>query len=152
MKSRLLVIAIGNEFRCDDGAALVAARRLRQQAGDFEVVEHTGDGAELLDLWQNADTVILLDAVQSGAPAGTIHRFEIEEDFIPSAGFPEGTHTFNLLQAIDLARVLGLLPPMLVLYGIEGERFQYGTELSIPVQRAIEKLVAEVMDYSALYQ
>jgi len=146
MKPRPLVIAMGNEFRGDDAAALVAARRLRAQLADLDIAEHTGDGAALLDLWQNADTVILLDAAQSGAPPGTIHRFEIKRNSLPSVSFPDCTHSFGLTQALDLARALGCLPPRLVVYGIEGERFDHGTELSDPVQRAIGKLIGELLE------
>ena len=142
---RTLVIAIGNDFRCDDAAALVAARRLREQASHVCVIEHTGDGAALLDLWQDADAVILLDAVQSGAPPGTIHRFTVDQNLRLPASFPSCTHRFGIVQALDLAIALRRLPRTLMIYGIEGECFEHGVGLSVPVQSAVERLITELL-------
>jgi hydrogenase maturation protease len=148
--SRTLVIAIGNEFRCDDSAGLIAARRLRELRSDLTIIENRGDCAALLDLWDGADTVILLDAVQSGAPPGSIHRFGAAQNFTPSAALHTCSHNFEVVQAIDLARALGRLPRRVIVYGIEGERFDEGTELSAPVQRAVEQLTAELAGAEAL--
>lgn len=143
--SRTLVIAVGNEFRCDDSAALVVAGRLREQLSDLTIIENRGNCAAMLDLWADADTVILLDAVHSGAAPGTIHRFGAAQNFTPSAAAHTCSHNFEVVQAIDLARTLGKLPRTLVVYGIEGERFEQGTELSAAVSTAVETLTTELM-------
>jgi len=43
--SRFLIIGVGNEYRCDDGAGLIVARRLKQQTrDDVTVLEQSGEG------------------------------------------------------------------------------------------------------------
>jgi len=72
-----LVIGLGNDFRRDDGAGRIAARRVRELAGDtVHVVEESGEGAALMDTWRDAESVVLIDAVHSGAKPGTIHRLD----------------------------------------------------------------------------
>jgi hydrogenase maturation protease len=52
-----LVIGLGNDFRRDDGAGRIAARRVRELAGDtVHVVEESGEGAALMDTWRDAES------------------------------------------------------------------------------------------------
>ena len=64
--SDILIIGIGNEYRGDDAAGLLAARKLRNyDLKGIEVIENNGDGAELINKWTGRKKVILIDAVQS---------------------------------------------------------------------------------------
>ena len=74
-------------------------------------------GANLIPLLQDADHVILIDAMQGGGVAGTLRHF----DRADWSAYPGGlsTHGFGVLGAVSLARELGSLPPRLDLYGIE---------------------------------
>jgi len=141
MKTKMpktIFIGVGNPFRSDDGAGRAVARRLRDEIpADVRVLEETGDGAELLEAWEGADRVILVDAVQSGAPPGTIHRFDARAEKLPSWFSRSSTHAFGVAEAIELARTMGDLPPSLIVYGIEGLDFSAGTELSPEVTGVI---------------
>ena len=67
------MIGIGNAYRSDDSAGLIAARRVKEQVSeDYSVIEHTSEGAALMELWKGADRVIVMDAVRSGAAPGTV--------------------------------------------------------------------------------
>ena len=71
---RVLVVGVGNRYRGDDGAGLAAAARLGEAAGaPVVLLDNSGDGTVLLDVWQHADAVIVIDAMRSGAPAGSWH-------------------------------------------------------------------------------
>ena len=138
----IFVIGVGNEYCGDDGAGIAVARRLRERfLARVTVLEETGEGAALIDSWRGADWVMLVDAVRSGAPPGTIHRLDALAAPIPTDFFHYSTHAFSVAEAIELARSLGQLPPHLVVYGIEGENFAAGVELSSPVEQAIETVV-----------
>lgn len=143
-KRPTLLIAIGNEFRCDDAAALITARKLREIGSEAIIIEITGDIVGLVDLWDDADDVILLDAVRSGKTPGTIHRFDAKGDSLQAAAGQVCSHNFSIVQAIELAEALHKLPHTLVFYGIEGERFEQGTELSAPVRKAVDELTTEL--------
>ena len=136
---RLLVIGIGQEFRGDDAAGLLIARRLREMLGpEVAILEKSGAAGDLLAAWQGADAVILADAVQGGGPPGKIYRFPVHEAALPAELFPAAsTHAWGVAQAVALGQVLQQLPPFLVVYGIEGRDFGIGQTLSPAVAQAI---------------
>ena len=67
------VIGIGNPLRGDDAIGLLVARRVRELAGpEVEVMELEGEPARLIDAWQGAALVVVVDAVKSGAAEGSV--------------------------------------------------------------------------------
>jgi hydrogenase maturation protease len=142
-RSRLIVIGLGNAFRGDDAAGVALARALGE---DPRVIVHEGEPIDLLDRWEGASDVIVVDAVNSGAPPGTIHRLDPLAEPIPTALSRGSTHALGLAEAIELARALDRLPHRLVVYGIEGERFTAGEALSPAVARAVERLRSELRE------
>jgi len=143
---KTIFIGVGNPFRSDDGAGRAVVRRLRKEIpADIRVLEETGDGAELLEAWEGTDRVILVDAVQSGAPPGTIHRFDARAEKLPSWFSRSSTHAFGVAEAIELARTMGDLPPCLIVYGIEGLDFSAGTELSPEVTGVISSAATLIL-------
>jgi hydrogenase maturation protease len=141
-----LIAGVGNAWRGDDAAGLVAARRLRELLPSVRVVEVGGDPAALLDAWAQAGLAIVIDAVRSGAPPGTIHRLDPEADSAPTALRFGSTHAIGLAEAIELGRVLDRLPAQLELYGIEGACYDAGAGLTPAVARAVEALCGELCE------
>jgi hydrogenase maturation protease len=139
------VIGIGNEYRQDDGVGVLAARKLRELLpADVTVREQSGEGARLMDAWDGLSCVILIDAVNTGGQPGEICRLDASQKKIPSGHFQYSTHAFSLAEAVETARVLNRLPKQCLIFGIEGQFFGYGTEMSGPVQGALERVVEEV--------
>ena len=107
---------------------------------------YEGEPVGLIEEWTGADGVIVVDAVSSGAPAGTIHRLDPLSAPIPAALSQGSTHAFGLAETIELARALDRLPDRLLVYGIEGERFEAGDELSPPVSAAVDAVREELRE------
>ena len=144
-QSSILVLGLGNDYRCDDAVGLEVARRIRNLGLVSTIVsEESGEGANLMEAWKSAGTVIIIDAVSSGSKPGTIHRFVADSQMIPSNFFHYSSHSFGLAEAIELARSLHQLPPHLVVYGIEGGKFEAGIGLSFEVERAAEEVVDRI--------
>jgi hydrogenase maturation protease len=145
-KSAPLIIGLGNQYRRDDAVGLVVARRLKKAAPEHVcVLEETGEGAALMESWKDADAVILIDAVRSGARPGTLHRLDAHTQPIPTGFFHYSTHAFGAAEAIELARALGQLPPHLIVYGIEGKTFEAGLGLSPEIEKAAQEVVERVL-------
>lgn len=141
------IIGIGNEYRSDDGVGLFVARALAARAlPGIEVIEQGGDGTALLQAWQDALAVILIDAVASGDRAGEVRRFVAHVEPIPTHFSSSSSHAFGVAEAIELARAVGQLPPSVIVYGIVGQRFTAGVGLSPPVERAARTAVERVAD------
>jgi hydrogenase maturation protease len=144
--ARILVIGVGNEYRSDDAVGILVARRLRELSlNSVTVIEKSGEGTELMESWKNADNVILVDAVASGAKPGMIHHFDARAHPIPTSYFRCSTHAFGVGEAIELARTLNQLPSNLTVFGIEGKIFNAGTGLSLDVQEAMKQVLELVL-------
>jgi hydrogenase maturation protease len=144
---RTLVIGIGHPDRGDDAAGRMVATRLRDRAPEgVRIVETDGEAGKLLDLFSEADDVIVVDAGLSGARPGTIHRLDAVAAPLPRPMFAMSSHAIGLVESIELARTLGSLPRRCVVYAIEAERFDLGAGLSPAVAAAVDAACARVLD------
>lgn len=141
-----LVIGVGNEYRGDDAIGLIVARRIHALAlPQVRVIESDGEGTRLMESWQGAERVILIDAVCSDTTPGTIHRFAAHEEKLPAKLFATSTHAFGVAEAIELSQTLGHLPPRLIVLGLEGRNFGLGALLSIQVASVVEDFLQLVL-------
>ena len=147
ISSPILLIGIGNEYRSDDSIGLHVIRALKKQnLPETIMVESSGDGAELIEFFSLARMAIVIDAVSSGRKPGTIYEFEAHEQPVPAQLSFQSTHAFGVGEAIELARVLEQLPPILLVYAIEGANFSTGFELTPKVEEAAYKVAERVRD------
>lgn len=143
-----LVVGVGNPFRHDDGVGVVVVERLREMAvPGVDVVEETGEPAALVQRWVGYRTVVIVDAVDSGAPPGSVHHFELNDgewDAAPPSSVLS-THGTGVAHAVELARVLDRLPDRLVFLGVETGDVTDGVGLTPAVAAGAEGLLAELM-------
>jgi hydrogenase maturation protease len=142
---------LGSPDRGDDALGPAVARSVAALLPGLEVLEHE-DPTGLLDLWAGHSPVVVVDAVRSGAVAGTLHRLETGATGPPpSAGAwassgHGSTHAFGLAEMVELGRALGRLPDRLVVVGVEAEQFDHGAPLSPRVAAAVPVAAAGVCD------
>lgn len=142
MSERRVVIGVGNPYRGDDGAGLAVAERARAcLPAEVDVLECEQEPTRLLDAWEAAEAAVVVDAVVSGAPPGTVHRYDASDSPLPARVFRSSTHAFGVGDAVELARTLGRLPSRIVVYGVEGANFEAGAALSPPVLAAVDDVV-----------
>ena len=143
---RPLVIGLGHPGRHDDALGLEAIDRLAPRLeGRADARRCSSEGTELLDLWEGRELVVVVDAVRSGSPPGTAFRLEAGERPLAAPFAPSSTHGLSIADVVELGRSLGRLPRRLVVYGIEGERFEPGIGLSPRVAVALERTVGEIL-------
>lgn len=140
-------MGIGNAWRNDDAAGLAVARLLQGMLPEgVEVLEREGEPSGLIDSWEGADAVWLVDAVSSGAEPGTVHRHDASSVELPAALFDTSTHHMGLAEAVELARALDRLPATTIVYGIEGASFDTGETLSPEVEAAAARVAEAVRE------
>ena len=141
--SRLKVIGVGNEWRGDDAVGLLVARRLKaDQLPGVEIGECRGTVTAVREAWKDAAGVIVVDAVVAGGPPGTIHRFDAHGAGVPvELSRSSSSHGWGVAEALALGQVLHEQPPWLIIYGIEGQNFGPGQEVSQEVAAAIPEAV-----------
>jgi len=143
-----VVIGVGNRLRQDDAAGLHAVDLLRgrAQAAGIAVRVQEGEALGLLEQWEGARTAVLLDTIHANSQPGKIHRVDVSSEPVPALlGGSSSTHALGMADAIELARALGCLPARVVLYGVQGRRFDAGGGLSREVEAAIAPLAEAVL-------
>jgi hydrogenase maturation protease len=140
------IIGLGNVMRGDDAAGLLAARRLRQVVDDrVGVIEAEMAGVDLVELMKGARLAILIDAARSGQRPGTVHRLDASAGPVGVGMFPSSSHALGISEALELARVMGVLPETVIVYGIEVENTEAGHPLSPPVANALNVVVGRIV-------
>lgn len=157
---RIVVAGLGSVDRRDDGAGPIVASLATRSSSAVENVGPLADPLDLLGLWDGADLAVVIDAVRSGAPPGTVRLVELGGDGVgepveAGRGDAHGgsrttsTHGIGLAGVLRLARSLGRAPRRLVVVGIEGTAFGFGEGLSPAVEAALPgalRCVAEVIE------
>ncbi|KTC74850.1 hydrogenase expression/formation protein [Legionella birminghamensis] len=142
------VLGIGSPFG-DDQVGWRVAESLKNQIAlqvnisQYVFIEtHDRPGIRLIELMKEASTIFIIDAVNSNSEIGTIHRFNNDDIFESENKF--STHDIGISQALQLGCALNLLPENIIFYGIEINTIEFGTNLSKPVEAAIEQVVAQL--------
>jgi hydrogenase maturation protease len=145
---RVRVVGWGSPYRGDDQAGLWAAGALRAiLPPEVEVRDSVAGGADL-DTWcQNVDALVVIDAARATAdlPLGAVRRLDYRaERRALRTVRGTGTHGIGLLDALELAERLDLLPREVFVYAIAAERFGPGDRLSEALREPLANLVRSV--------
>lgn len=139
----VLVAGLGKELRGDDAAGLLTARALRAlRPADVDVEEYGDDTAALAEAISHHAHLVVVDAVASSAPAGTVQPLSPERVITHSDA---STHGLGLREALALARALGAEPTVHV-FGIAGRRFGLGDPPSAEVVRGATELAVAIKE------
>ena len=142
----VLVVAIGNPDRGDDGFGPGVAQRLRGRVPPTaRILERGGDALALIEDWDGMPSVIVIDAMAPISKPGQVHRFDLTESPLPIGFAPSSTHALGVAETVELARSLGRLPQCLLAYFVEGEQFETGTPLSPVIAAAVEDVAVRVL-------
>jgi hydrogenase 3 maturation protease len=146
-ESRIAIVGIGNTFRSDDAAGVLAARTLMKSRllPDPKTVlvmdaghapeNTTGDLRNFMP-----DIVLLIDAVEMGESPGAIRWVEMDE----IEGMSASTHSLPLSM---LASYLNWeLKCEVTLLGIQLKSNDVGETVSLDVLRAVNEIVSEVIE------
>jgi hydrogenase maturation protease len=144
-----LIIGLGNPLLRDDAVGLHVARRVRAAlAGrdDIEVVEEACGGLRLMECLIGHERAILIDAIRSGRPPGSVMTLDPREmDTQHSAS----THDVNLPTALALGRRSGARLPsddQLRVIAIEVEDVEtFGEQMTPAVEAAVDRAAGQVL-------
>lgn len=135
-----LLIGLGNPDRGDDGVGVAVVRHVAARAADDVEVVECDDPASLIDTWAEVEMVVVVDAMRSDRPAGSVLTLDVTETSLPADGWARGgTHDLGLAAAVELSRALGRLPQRLVVVGVEADGMTAASELSAPVRAAVQR-------------
>ncbi len=164
MDARIRIIGVGSPFGTDRlGWAAIDHLRAegveqRRSAGEVLLASEDRPGLGLLVAMRGAELAILIDAMHSGLPFGTVRRLDPSQ-LIRQAG-PISSHDIGVAETLAMGATLGDLPPRLLILGIEagGDGVGAAPDFS-PLLRLVEEAMADVpetpvpeADYSSRLQ
>jgi hydrogenase maturation protease len=147
---KTLVMGLGSPLLCDDSVGLKVAQELRGRMSsrpDIDVEEDVRGGLNLVERLAGYDRAIIIDAIVTGAPPGSIHRLTPGD--IPTQR-SASQHDVNLPTALELGRQLGVPLPAtenILLVGIEADDIlTFSEECTPAVAGAITPAVELVLE------
>lgn len=149
---QLRVIGVGSPF-IKDVLGLQAVERLQHEAFfhalPADTVFHMLDrpGSVLISYLDGAQAVVLIDAMQSGQPAGTVQRLSSSE--LVQQGGMASSHHLGVAESLALAEVLGAMPEQLLIYGIEAGEEQGLSLWYEPLRELLQQDLLQVFSSSA---
>ncbi|MGW4595375.1 hydrogenase maturation protease [Streptomyces sp. NPDC004457] len=150
VSTRIVVIAVGDPSRHDEGVGRAVLSRLRERALERPfppgtvLAECDLDPGRLIRLWDHTDLTIVLEAARTrpGNP-GHIHRLELDARRLDR---PNAMVARGLGEAVEVAWEVNRLPGHLVAYAVEAADTSLGPGLSPPVNAVVDVLVERVED------
>jgi len=152
-RKECVVVGIGNPLMGDDGFGIEVAKALRKLdlGPRVLVLERQTMDISVLDSAKGASKLVIVDAVKSGRPPGSVVKFV--------AGAPRSpvlrvslSHEQDLHDILALARETGMRLPATVVVGIEPADCTAGNGLSAEVAgalpHALEEVKYEVKEYA----
>ncbi|MCC6125451.1 MAG: hydrogenase maturation protease [Pirellulales bacterium] len=147
---KTLLLGLGNPIVTDDSVGLKVAAVLKERlAGrtDVEVSEDYWGGLRLMERLAGYDRAIVIDAICTGSPPGTLHRLTPDDIGTQRSA---SAHDVNLATALEFGRTAGVSLPAnsrIILVGIEAENvLDFGEHCTPAVDAAIPRAVEMVLD------
>ena len=144
---KTLVVGLGNPILGDDGVGWRVADEVRQRLllaarrgqSAIEVDSLALGGLSLMERLIGYDRAIIVDAVSTGQPPGTVSRFRLDDlpDF--STAHTSAAHDTSLQTALRVGRTMGAhLPGEVLIVRVEAQSvYDFSEILSPPVAEAV---------------
>lgn len=141
--ARTVVIGVGSPLMGDDGVGVAAVELLRRALGPVDGVALLDGGTwgmQLLPDIEDADRLLVLDAIHDGRAPGTVVR--LEKDELPRLLYQKvSPHQIDLREVFALAELKGTFPRLAVALGVEPGVVELQDGLSPEVERALPGLL-----------
>ena len=140
---RTLILGLGNELLGDEGVGVHGVRLLQELAlPENSVVLEIGTAIlDALPELEQAERVIVLDAMKERSRAGTVYKIPLDHC--------SGSPCIASMHGFDIFRVMALTgraePPPVMVFGVEPEMIGWSMALSPSVAESLPYLVEAVL-------
>jgi len=147
--SSIVVLGIGNLLWADEGfgvRCIEALQRRYEFAEHVQLIDGGTQGLYLIQHVQEADALLIFDAVDYGLPPGTLK--EVWDDDVPRflGAKKMSLHQTGFQEVLSLAQLTGKYPRHVLLIGCQPEELEdYGGSLRPVVKAALEQALARAV-------
>lgn len=143
----VLVVSLGNVLMKDEGIGVHLLEALRRNAPEgLEFLDSGNSGMRILHSLEGRRRVLFLDCAFMDLPPGSMRVFTPAEvrtrKVLPRLSLHEG----DLMQTLEMAERLGILPPEVILVGFQPGSVEPGEGLSPPLRERFDSYVKALLD------
>ncbi len=154
---KIVVLGIGNVLWADEGFGVRCVETLQQRydfAEHVQLVDGGTQGMALLSYVQEADALLILDAIDYGLPPGILKEVRGSEVPCFLGAKKMSLHQTGFQEVLMVAQLTGKFPPQIALIGCQPQELEdYGGSLSASTKQALEDAlgmaVAQLKDWGA---
>ncbi len=142
----ILVMAVGNLLRQDDGFADAVLQRLEamELPADVELFDAGTSAIDLMDIFNGRAKLVVIDAVRGGQVPGTLYRFSPEE--VEAEALPMNSlHQVGLIETLRVGELVDCKPQETVVIGVQPAATGLGIGLTPRVAAAVDRAVELVL-------
>jgi hydrogenase maturation protease len=142
----IVILGIGNVILRDEGVGVHAVRELegRDLPPRVQVIDGGTALMDLLTVIQEAERIIVIDALKGGGEAGTIYRVT-PDDLMAETERALSLHQVGLLEVLGMVKQLGG-DPQVVIIGVEPKEISWGMELTPEVEARLPRVIDAVFE------
>ena len=146
-----IVLGLGNSLRGDDGVGPAVIEWLDQQIlpPGVEAIDGGKAGLDIVSTLMGRERAIIVDAANVGQPPGQWVRFTPDVARLKDNDTTLSLHSAGLSVALALGAALNVLPPTIIVYGVQPLNLDWSPQLSDEVQAAVievgQAILAEVI-------
>ena len=145
-----LVLGIGNTLLADEGIGIHAIRHLQDFYADLPNVQYVDGGTlsfTLANTIEMADTLIVIDAAQLSAEAGTFKIFIANDmDKFLNSQRKLSVHEVGLIDLMTICRLVDHLPTRRALCAIQPQTIDWSEVPSAQVQAVLPQVCQQLVD------
>ena len=131
------VVGIGNILLRDEGIGCHVVHALEEiDLSDVEIIDG-GTSSDVLQLSEDVDKLVIVDAVKGGGMPGQIYRFHIEDITLEQKPLLS-LHDMSLIDSLKLMRLWHNIDEAVII-GVEPKDIGWGLELSPELQERIPR-------------
>lgn len=145
---KITILGIGNTLFTDEGVGIHLLPLLEEALKDYEnveIIDGQTDGMKLLGPVEDAQNLIIIDAINAGKEGGTI--IKLEGDEIPAYfGIKMSIHQLGFQEVLFAAKMRERYPEQIIMFGMQPTSLELGVELTETNRERLEDLAKEVIN------
>jgi hydrogenase maturation protease len=134
------IIGCGNLLLGDEGVGVHLIEYLKKQPlpEDIELIDGACGGFDLLPHFDDAQQVVIVDAIKADGKPGDIYKFT-PDDFQTDSSPKTSLHDITLKDLFQIIKKMGPLP-QITIFGVQPKVIEWGMELSEDVAKVLPRL------------
>jgi hydrogenase maturation protease len=145
---KITILGIGNTLFSDEGVGIHFLPILENALKDYEnieIIEGLTDGMRLLGPVEDAENLIIIDAINAGKEGGTIIALEGEE--IPAYfGVKMSIHQLGFWEVLFAAKMRERYPKQIMMFGMQPTSLELGVGLTETNRKKLVDLAKAVIN------